>query len=271
MIEVSAPTVESLDLDYLNISWSVANTDTDVLGYEFYVERSESPEGPFDQVAGPFIDRYTLRDYIAPQKRSWRSLYYRIRVVKKADQSSYFTAAKNAEPRPPLDGLEITRLTSLLFREYTGRPCLVYSVRTFGQRCGACYDKISGRRTVGSCLSCWNTGFARGFFRPIVSYIQIDPNDRNQQNTQQFVSEQAMVTARCSIYPLVKVRDIIVERENRRWRVVNVRRTERLRSPIHQELSLALIPPGDIEFKIPVQWPEDEKTSPRSFETRMDI
>ena len=271
MITVTAPTVESLDLDYLDISWSVADTSTDVLGYEFYVERSESPEGPFDRVAGPLVDRYRVRDYIAPRKRSWRTIYYRIKTVEKASGDIAYTQANNAEPRPPLDGLEITRLTSLLFKEYTGRPCLIYSVRTFGQRCGECYDAISGRRTVSSCLSCWNTGFARGYFRPIVSYIQIDPNDRNQANTQQFVSEQAIVGARCSIYPLVKVRDIIVERENRRWRVVNVRRTERLRSPIHQELSLTLIPPGDIEFKIPVVWPEDEKTSPRSFETRMDI
>jgi hypothetical protein len=72
------------------------------------------------------------------------------------------------------------------------------------------------------------------------------------------------------VYPLIKPRDIIVEREGKKWRVNSVRQTERLRSPIHQEVSLTLIPPGDIEYKIPLKFPADTSTR-RVYSYRDDI
>jgi hypothetical protein len=53
-------------------------------------------------------------------------------------------------------------------------------------------------------------------------------------------------------YPLLKPDDMIVEMENRRWRVVRVATTERLRAVVHQELTLHEIVKGDIDFQVPV-------------------
>jgi hypothetical protein len=255
--------------DYLDISWEVDHPGIDPLAFEYTLERGESPEGPFEVIKSGLKDTYQFRDYIAPRKRAWRNLYYRVKAS--SAKGDILSEPTNCLPRAPLDGLEMTRLHNMLLKEYVGRPCLVLVSRTFGSRCTACYDRVTGRRTVSRCPTCWNTGFHHGYHRPIVAYIQIDPNDKSQINTSELVSEQALTNARMSIYPLLKPRDIIVEQEGTRWRINSVRQTERLRSPIHQEVSLVRIPNGDIEYKIPVSVPDSIETSPRSFSYKDDL
>lgn len=255
--------------DYLDISWEVDHPGVDPLAFTYSVDRSESPEGPFELIRKDLKDLYQFRDYIAPRKRAWRNLYYKIRAS--SAQGTFSSEPTSCLPRAPLDGLEMTRLHNMLLKEYVGRPCLVLAARTFGSRCSACYDRVTSRRTVSRCPSCYNTGFHHGYHRPIVAYIQIDPNDKSQINTSELVSEQALTNARMSVYPILKPRDVIVEREGVRWRINSVRQTERLRSPIHQEVSLVRIPNGDIEYKIPVSVPDSIETSPRSFSYKDDI
>jgi len=241
--------------DYMDVSWDFDSGAQSSLSFTFLVERAESPAGPFELIAGPMRDRYAARDYMAPKRKVWRTLYYR--VTAQGVDGDELSDPTLCGPRPPLDGLEMTRLHNVLLREYVGRQCVVLAVRTFGERCDVCYDRITGRRTASNCKTCYNTGFMRGFHRPILAYIQIDPSDKAQANGREFVSEQVFANARMGVYPLVKPRDIIVEREGKKWRVNSVRQTERLRSPIHQEVSLTLIPPGDIEYKIPLAFPEE--------------
>lgn len=262
--------VSSFELDYMVVSWEVDLLGADALAVKYDVLRAEAPEGPFDQVHTSLVDRYELRDYIAPpQRRAWRSFYYVVRAHL-PDDSVVDSEPTSCEPRPPLDGMEITRLHNKLLQEYVGRPVLILGIRTFGDRCTSCYDYVMGRRTASKCAVCWNTGFQRGYHRPIMAYMQIDPSVMTQTNMSEIVSEQANTGARMSIYPLLKPRDVIVEQEGKMWRVGSVRRTERLRSPIHQEVSLTLITPGDIEYKIPVQFPEYD-SSTRSYSFKDDL
>ena len=58
--------------------------------------------------------------------------------------------------------------------------------------------------------------------------------------------------ARTLSFPPISPRDIIVESENRRWRVVNVVTTQRLRAVVHQELQLHEIARSDIEYSLPL-------------------
>jgi len=270
MIKPKNIIVRSLDADYQQVSWEISSSSLDTYAYEFYILRAESPEGPYETVGGPLIDQYSFKDYTAPLKGSLRTLYYIVRVKHKGSDELFNSRPVNPEPRPPLDALEIIRRNDLLFREFTGRPCALYTVRTFGQRCPDCFDEITQRRTSSSCITCWNTGYLRGYHKPILVYIQIDPTSKTLQVQQPFVGERSQVQARMGVYPIVKPRDILVERENKRWRIINVTRTERLRSPVRQEITLTKIPEGDIEFKIPINWP-DVESSPRSYSYRTDI
>jgi len=256
-------------LDYIDVSWEIPPTGRSTLGYRYQVLRGESPAGPFDPVTEPLTDRFHVRDYIAPRKMAWRNLYYVVRLSFADEHTDSEPTALRA--RLPLDALEMIRLNSLLFREFTGRPVLVYQVRTFGERCAVCYDATTQRRLVANCAHCYGSTFARGYHYPIYAYVQISPETRATQPTEAIQTQQSTTQARMSIYPIVKQGDLLVEREGTRWRVQNVQFTERLRAPVQQVLTITRVPEGDIEYRLPVVWADDVATSPRSFETRDEL
>jgi hypothetical protein len=139
---------------------------------------------------------------------------------------------------------------NILFREFIGRRCWVFPVRTFGQRCGACYNDITGKRRISHCVTCYDTSFVRGYHNPIESWISIDPPSKAEQNTSIGPLQMQVTTARIGYWPPLKPRDLIIESENIRWRVVQVNQTEQLRAPVHQEIQIHRIPPTDIEYRI---------------------
>ena len=87
---------------------------------------------------------------------------------------------------------------------------------------------------------------------PVEVYVQIDPHGKNVQNMTIGEIQSGDTAARMISFPPVSPRDILVESENRRWRVISVSNTERLRAVVHQELRIHEIPKGDIEFNLPL-------------------
>lgn len=77
-MKFTSVTVRCTDPDYLDISWVVDHPGVDPAAFRYTVERGESPEGPFETLNRDLHDIYQVRDYIAPRKRAWRTLYYRI-------------------------------------------------------------------------------------------------------------------------------------------------------------------------------------------------
>jgi hypothetical protein len=236
----------------------------------YRVFRGGSFSGPFDPITTDLVDVYHIRDSLAPRKMAWRLLYY----VVEAKHSN--GDVERSEPtvlsaRPPLDALEMIRLNGLLFKEYTGRPCLVYGRRTFGKKCTECIDAVTSVQLTNNCTSCYGVGYARGYHNPMYAYINLGPDVKAITPSEQLISQQHTIQGRMSVYPLVKPGDLVVEEEGTKWRVQNVSHTERLRAPVQQILNLFRIPEGDIEHQIPVQWNYDLETSPRSFNTRSDI
>lgn len=270
MLSVRSVDLNLLDIDSIKISWEIAPTTEDVMRYSFYILRGESAGGPFETVAGPLVDRYNAVDSIAPRKMAWRNLFYVVRVVNRNTNEELRTEAKNLSADRPLEATEMVRLNNLMLREFTGRPCIVFPVRTFGQRC-SCFDITTSRRSVSSCQTCFNTGFVSGFHYPMVTYMTINPYDKGKGVSEMMITATGGTNAIMSVDPLVKIGDIIIEKEGTRWRVQSVRATERMRSPVHQEVALFKISEGDIEFKIPFVWPQEFKTAPRLFAPKMDI
>lgn len=266
--------VRTFSLDFLEVTWEIEDTMLDPHDFNLYLLRSESPMGPWDQVAGPFEDRYRFVDNRVNLLHRWRQIYYKVKSEKKSDTADVAESeAFTQQAEPDLIALEIQRLERLVWEEYAGRRCFIFQVRTFGQRCPNCYDGpdkgkgFTSQKKRSNCLTCYDTTFARGFMDPIEIFMQIDPSPKSVQmhpTTERLPSD---TTARLPNFPLVKPRDIIVEAENRRWRVVRVTQTERLRSVVHQELVLHEIAQGDIEFQLPIrQALEDFEPSPgRNF------
>jgi len=279
MLEVQNIKAFSLSKDHIDLSWEIKNTDLDPHDFTFVVERSESQYGEFDQISEPFSDRYHFRDVVVNLLHKWRQYWYRIKITRKSDSEVSYSAAAQMGAKPDLVAQEVRRVELILFREHIGRKCWVFPARTFGQRCPACYDPVSRQRMQSQCLTCYDTSFVGGYLNPVEAYVQFDPSPKHTEVQQLVETQQQNTSARMPYFPSVKPRDIIVESENRRWRIERVSSTRRLRVVLHQELVLHEIPGSDIEYLIPVNIddlgdfeasPEREFTNPHDLEGHDD-
>jgi hypothetical protein len=99
----------------------------------------------------------------------------------------------------------------------------------------------------------------RGYYNPIETFGQIDPSPKANQGTNLGGQQQTNTTGRFPDYPPLKPDDILVELENRRWKVITVTSTEKGRAVVHQEVTLHEIPRSDIEYSIPIRMEEATK------------
>lgn len=262
MLQVTRLTCRSLNLDHLDLFWEIASvpaprTDEDmheIFNYHFFILRAgDSPQGPYEQIGGPFLDTYSFRDVQVSLLHKWREYFYKLKIIdRRTGESLESDPVSHGDPPPDLLAAEIIRQEDMLWREYAGRRCWLFPKRTFGPRC-TCWDPIQNRVKRGNHLPCFGTGFLGGFMSPIECWVQIDPNPKQSQHLSIGELQPGDTTARASSYPPISPHDILVETENRRWRVMTVGGTERLRTAVHQEFSLHEIPRGDIEYALPIK------------------
>lgn len=275
MLQVVDLRVRSLDTESREVSWSAAGDYEDPLDYTFEILRSESPEGPFEVLTPPFEDRYLFVDRRIPTGDQYRKLWYRIRVTRKSDAKVVETDSASLQAEPDLIASYVRRMEMTLFTQAIGRETWLFKRRTFGARCRACWDFVLHAQVRESCIDCFDTSFIRGYHNPIAIWLQIDPAAKTVQNNAQQISQTVVTTARMSFYPEVVPNDVVVEAENKRWRVMKVDTTERLRAVVQQVLTLQLIDQSDIEYSLPIRLTEalrDIQPSPvRMFENPTDM
>jgi hypothetical protein len=267
--------VRSLDVDRKEFTWEVNDTQEDVLDYTFQVLRSESPEGPFDPVTETFEDRYIFVDARVPSGDKFRQLWYKLRVMHKASSTVRDFGPLAQEAEPDLVAQFIRRSEMTLLTQVIGRLCWLFKIRTFGPRCQSCWDPTTHKRTRANCLDCYDTGFMRGYHDPIETWFQIDPPAKTQQNNSQQIDQQVSTTARTSFYPNLNPGDLIVEAENKRWRITAVSTSERLRAPVKQEVQIRQVATTDIEYRLPIKLDRALKdiqpSPPRMFTNPTDL
>lgn len=249
-IEVRNIKVRSLSVDFHEVSWEIAPTRQDLLDFTFQVLRSEAPAGPWEPISPEMEDRYLFIDNRIKVQNRWRVFYYLIRAKNKQSGGTTDFGPSAREADPDLIATELRKHINLLMREFVGRRCWVLPVRTFGQRCPACFNQTLKSRTRSGCRTCYDTGFVRGYHHPIEAWVQFDPSANGNQQTNLGELQQNNSTLRTGYFPPLKPKDIIIEPENHRWRVVQINSTERLRAPVHQEVQVHEIPVSDGEYLI---------------------
>jgi len=249
-LKVNNIKVSSLSVDFMEVSWELEATAEDVLDYTFQVLRSEAPMGPFEPISPVMEDRYFFIDNNVKVSNKYRQFHYKIRVTHKPSVHVVDFGPTQRGAEPDLVALELRKHMNLQLREFTGRRCWVFPARTFGQRCTVCFNTALKARTRSGCSTCFDTGFVRGYHSPIESFIQFDPSPKSQQQTNLGELQQHNTTARMGFFPPLKPRDLVIEPENRRWRVTSVSSTQRLRAVVHQEVQLHEIPKSDMEYAI---------------------
>jgi len=254
MLDISKFYARSFDLDHVNVFWEIEEViaSDDVIAFNFYLYKSESPGGPWNNpIVGPFSNKYFFQDTTNRTLHKDRKIYYLLKVEDKRTNETKTFGPTSQIPEPDLMALEFTRQEDMLLRQFIGRKCILFPVKTVGAPC-ICVSNVSKRSIVSNCETCYGTGKLGGYLSPIECFVQIDPHPKSVQMTQNITQNVNMTSARLINYPPVKPRDILVENENRRWMVHTVRLTERLRSPVHQELEIKEVLKSDITYKLPL-------------------
>jgi len=253
MIRFKNERVISFSIKYFDVYWEVSPTTEDLQEYEFYVERSESEEGPWQQIAGPLIDRYHVRDNNVPLRSHNRILFYRIKALHVLSGTELYSKVIDRAGKISLLAQEMIRREDVLFREFVGVQCWLFPRRTFGQRCPQCWDDVLQKRRQDQCPTCWGTGFSGGYHYPIGLWGQVDDAEQTEQVTMEDHRQVTYHTFRTGPSPAIKPMDLVVDHLNRRFRVFTVGGTTRLGVGVRQEVKMVIIERGAIEDSIPLK------------------
>lgn len=259
MIEVTSILVRSYDLDHLDIFWTLnEQSEERIEEYDFFILRSvDGVAGPYESIAGPFYNTFLFRDPNVSRLHKWRQHYYKIRMVHRSSGREREYGPEWVQAEPDRIALEIRRREDLLFREFNGNTVFLYPQLTFGQRCRHCWDigprgNYIGRATQQNCSTCFDTTFVGGFAKPMSIFVQIDPAPEMNQRTDLKEHQFIQTSARCTFFPPLKHKDMLVEAENKRWLVEKVSFTEKHRAKIRQELVLREYAKDDIKMAVPI-------------------
>lgn len=124
-----------------------------------------------------------------------------------------------------------------------------------GQHCPVCWDNIKRQPTKSICTSCYNVGFNGGYFQPISVYMSINsPSTSLDIAINDVEPQDSVVTGWLGNYPLVQEDDIVIDRHNRRYRILHTQRTLRGTSDaiLRQVIAMQRLPLTDIVYKIGV-------------------
>ncbi len=266
-IKLRRVSVRSFLTTALEVYWEVEPTHRDLFDFTFQVLYSESPDGPFDAISPELEDEYRFVDDRIHDGHRLRRHFYKIRIREKPTDLSRDDGPYESVPVTDLIALEMRRHRELLYREFSGRRSWILPKRTFGQRCG-CFNQDLQKQTRSGCLTCFDTGFVRGYLRPIETFLQFEP-----------LAESTPAPTRTRVevpaFPQVKPGDVVIEPENARWRVLATTGPEHVRAQVFQSLDVHRIDPSDTEYKIPFhpgrdvhhvgETPERNLTSPQSL------
>ena len=267
MIAFQDMKVVSFSREYFDIYWEIEPTTDDLQEWQFFVERSEAEASGFEAVAGPLVDQFYLRDNSVHTRNEIRTWFYRVRALH--PREGYEILSPVADIGGPADLLaeEVTRVQTVVWREYAGTAFWVFPRRTFGQRCPACFDEVLGKVSEANCEVCWGTGFSGGHHRPVKTWGQVQPTAIKEEVSVEDHRQPEAGQITCPPSPTIRPGDLVVTANNGRFLVTVQDSSQRLGVDVRQTITMHKVEPGAVEDKIPlnVDSAVEEVRGPRNF------
>lgn len=278
MLVAQAIRVFTLERDAITVSWEIKDTVEDMNTYTVSVWRSESAGGPYQRVSQEMNagDVFLFEDRSVNIFSKWREFFYRIRFSKDDASQEYGSTDPGQvlngkdpggvvmEAPPDIEALETMRRFELVLREYAGRQVITLTERTWGQTCGQCWDALKRRRTMSSCQTCFDTGYAGGFFSPVLTRCMKPPSQIMTSINPMFEIQPNDLVMWFGPRPRLKPRDVVIGIDGRRWRVINLAPSEKGWARTRQTIQMRELSKDQIEYKIPIKqsdWGVDNMTA----------
>jgi len=166
------------------------------------------------------------------------------------------------------DGIHevISNIECTLYDMYYGEPSLVLKRKSTGERCTNCWDVNRQQRIKTHCDVCNGTGFTDGYYRPIKVQIAFDSDPKKTDSQKEWENVFDTQRARVCGYPLLRPKDLIVNRDDyKRYVITHVETTKlpllskdadtpsQKSNILSQLLTLEELNPDDNEYNIELE------------------
>ena len=238
-------------------------------GYKFTIDRSSSPEGPWENIATSLADTYFTVDdtFGAPLTQDEpglfslrRALYYRVTVVHTSDGTVNTVKQMEAGLDRRRSGIvrKLRRDVNVMLRKGSGTEIAVLKRRWWGEPCD-CKTK-TGQITRSHCHICYGTGIVSGYWNPVYGFASRSAAPVDEHTATEGNVETHYIQVIMSYLPEVSPRDILVfVRDNKRYIVETVNTTEIHTAMVRQELQVSELARSSREYNIIVDpWHDPE-------------
>lgn len=244
------------------IQWEVKKPSP-TAEYRFWVDRSGSSEGPWEEILADAPDKYCTLDRFdrpadtAPGSRRpnqlalTRQFYYRVRMLSSIGERDEAIHDND----PPLD-----RKTSQHYRRalanfqamlrLKGQPCAVLKRKGWGKRCPKCTDSVLREGVKSACTICWGTGFEGGFWNPVLVQAYRADGTGTSVNTPEQRSDTKVSRVQLPNVPDVERGDVLIfPRDRRRFLIEGFGTPELIQNDTHQSCTATELSPGHILYR----------------------
>lgn len=201
------------------------------VGYSTIIERSSSPNGPWNEVGRVDISTIVFEDETV---QSWRGIFheffYRIRVEDDAANTVVASIATDARGVADKYTAEIIRQHELKLYGVNGHPgfygayMAVFKRVRLGTECNYCRSANGAKGVVAYCTQCQGTGYLEGYANPIIARFQSLSGDTWTKQISTIGETEEMANPFwTAAFPAIDPGDIMVEKgTTRRWLVLSV-------------------------------------------------
>jgi len=187
-----------------------------------------------DGAIGPLAYEHLLKQYDFNQM--W---YYKIYAYKKNDPARDFWSAY-AYIGNYASGFHMVmhHAENILYDMLYGEPVYLIKKKGTGVRCTNCWSESRQQRTLTHCTVCDGSGFINGYYCAISIQMAFDSDNRKSDSQRNFEDVYNSMRARTSNYPIIRPKDIIVNKDEYKRYVVLFVETTKL--PRHAESGIIL-------------------------------
>jgi len=230
------------------------------------IERSGSPEGPFELVLDGIDSYYFYDDYRhvpVPDTDETREnlnflslsrlIYYKVTATIGSEEISAVEPVGDQLKPPQLFYRRKMQRDLFYGLKFSGVPFALIKRRHWGLRCEDCFDKLTKKVTNSKCNTCFGTGFKDGYYNPVGINGRISVENVQTTITPQGKSDTNHKRLTVLTYPMIEADDILIElNRNNRYLVKHVTTTELKTVPVHQRITLSELSRDSVEYRIAV-------------------
>ena len=132
----------------------------------------------------------------------------------------------------------IKQAENLLYRRFYGEPSYLVKKKSTGVRCTSCWSASRQQRTKTHCSVCDGSGFVDGYYCAVEIQIAFDSEDLKSDSQRSFEDVYDSKRARMSNYPMVRPKDLIINKDDYKRYVVKHVETTKL--PLHSTTAVKL-------------------------------